>query len=150
MDEIKPDLDGLTPEAAAALIREAGSIDGAARRGHYPVGKFRRFARKHTLTAKSLDAYGNKEGYIYFARAVGTGFVKIGVAVDPWKRLGELQVGSHVPLRLDAIIWADDTVALERHFHAKFRKLRTRAEWFDFGTTAVSAVISDTPGRKSK
>ena len=52
--------------------------------------------------------------------------VKIGKAIDPEKRLSELQVGNCVPLELVATLDSDE----EEHLHNRFAKLRVLGEWF--------------------
>lgn len=146
---------GLTPESAAALIREHGSIDRAAVAGGFPIGAFRRFCRKHRLTARNLGSWGvgrkNAAGSVYWIRAVGTPAVKVGIALDPYERLQHLQVGSHLDLRLEATVYADDATALERYWHQRLQHRRIRAEWFDLGSHAVSAVLmGDIPKGKLK
>lgn len=59
---------------------------------------------------------------------VGHGFVKIGKAVDVWKRLDQLQVGN--PYKLELVEWLLGDV--ERIFHVELADLRVRGEWFKY------------------
>jgi hypothetical protein len=61
------------------------------------------------------------------------GYCKIGMAVDPLKRMGDLQVANPHPL---SMVWAGgvttaqpDSVT-ERQLHAHFAAKRVRGEWF--------------------
>jgi hypothetical protein len=64
---------------------------------------------------------------IYFIRSGD--FVKIGHCVrDPIRRLGKLQVGN--PMTLELIAMADGDREEERNWHARFRTLHVRGEWF--------------------
>jgi hypothetical protein len=55
------------------------------------------------------------KGFIYFIRRGWNGPIKIGWALDPWRRLGELQIGSATRLRLIGI-WPG-TMADEHELH---------------------------------
>jgi hypothetical protein len=54
--------------------------------------------------------------------------VKIGQAVDPFKRLVELQCGNPLELHLHSVMLA--TPITERGLHHKWRDKRTAGEWF--------------------
>jgi hypothetical protein len=68
------------------------------------------------------------KGFIYFIRRGWNGPIKIGWALDPWRRLGELQIGSATRLRLIGI-WPG-TMADEHELHKQLAEHRTRGEWF--------------------
>jgi len=59
------------------------------------------------------------------------GFVKIGIATDPEKRLGELQVGSPFNLWIRDKARPDNALTVERFLHDKFEKYHMRGEWYD-------------------
>ena len=64
--------------------------------------------------------------------------VKIGIAVDPHKRLKQLQTGSSAELRLLGIIGFDsqaDARYVERILHKKCGEHSVRGEWFAFDPT---------------
>jgi|GEM_PF-2445693 len=86
---------------------------------------------------------------VYFIQSGGDGGpVKIGVAVDPLRRLAMLQKGSANDLRLLAII-SGDAVA-EAELHTRFAHLRARGEWFSFSGELVDFVSKLTPYVKAK
>jgi hypothetical protein len=67
-------------------------------------------------------------------------FVKIGQAVDPNKRLTELQVGTPEKLKILAIIPKMGSV--ERFCHKKFKHLHSRGEWFKY-TEEIDSFIEE-------
>lgn len=58
------------------------------------------------------------------------GRVKIGLAIDPQKRLRQLQTGSSSKLRILATLPGDRED--EQHLHKMFRAERRQGEWFEF------------------
>lgn len=65
---------------------------------------------------------------IYLVKAVGTQYVKIGVASNPIARIRGLQTGMPTDLTiLAAAYWPDSN---ERRLHRVLRQYRTRGEWF--------------------
>lgn len=64
----------------------------------------------------------------YFVQSVGGGLIKIGRAIDPWKRLKHLNTCSPEELRLLAIMDGEDWP--EACVHAQFARDRVRGEWF--------------------
>lgn len=69
-----------------------------------------------------------QEKMIYFIQANDGGPIKVGYAVDPQKRLTEIQRMSPVPLRILATIngYRKDEALL----HRRFASLRLHGEWF--------------------
>lgn len=65
---------------------------------------------------------------LYFIQRGETGPIKIGVAVDPMKRLLELQTGNAEKLRLLGAV--PGSRKLEAKLHRHFRLLRLEGEWF--------------------
>lgn len=67
---------------------------------------------------------------IYFIQAEGVGHIKIGFtdSEDAMVRLGMLQVGSPVPLRLLGTI--PGTTTDEKDFHRRFASAKVHGEWF--------------------
>jgi hypothetical protein len=65
---------------------------------------------------------------VYFIEAVGSGYIKIGVARSVSKRLGIMQIGCPFPLRLLAT--CEGGITREREIHRKFNELSFRGEWF--------------------
>ena len=71
--------------------------------------------------------------YVYFIQAMGTDLLKIGMAVNPSKRLAELQTASPHSLILNAIVPFNtrlEAVCYERRLHGLFKSLHIRGEWF--------------------
>lgn len=61
------------------------------------------------------------------------GPIKIGVAMDPDKRLKVLQIGNHLELKLIAVIPCNGrkrAFELERILHYELKGLKIRGEWF--------------------
>jgi hypothetical protein len=75
---------------------------------------------------------------VYFVQAQALGLIKIGVAVDPKIRLGDLQCGSPDALAMLGVIWSEDAQGLEGSLHRRFRDHRRHGEWF----APVPALIS--------
>lgn len=67
--------------------------------------------------------------FIYFIRAEGTGFVKIGKTLNPWQRQLELQTSNPHKLTLLCAV-LDQTGTGEAELHKRFQSLRERGEWF--------------------
>lgn len=66
---------------------------------------------------------------VYYVRCGGAGgLIKIGKAVDPRKRLSQLQTGSGETLTLLAV--EPGGLDVERRRHRQFRAYRVRGEWF--------------------
>jgi hypothetical protein len=66
---------------------------------------------------------------VYYIRCAGAaGLIKIGTAVDPRKRLSQLQTGSGETLTLLAV--EPGGLDVERRRHRQFRAYRVRGEWF--------------------
>lgn len=65
---------------------------------------------------------------VYFIQGEDEGPIKIGVALDPEKRVAELQTG--YPYRLRLLRVATGGYALESALHRAFRAARTFGEWF--------------------
>lgn len=77
-------------------------------------------------------------GFIYFVEAVGTNRIKIGLAANVKKRVGELQVGCPVDLLL--LGFCSGSLFRERETHRRFDHLRHRGEWFE-GTADLRLFI---------
>lgn len=66
--------------------------------------------------------------------------VKIGLAVDPVRRLACLQTGSPVALKL---LWhTQGGPALEGALHKRFAKYRIHGEWFDFRRLSALDLVA--------
>lgn len=78
---------------------------------------------------KKLAAAPNSDCYVYFITDGEA--IKIGKSNRPKARLAGLQTSHHKPLRILALVPAKPED--EREYHAKFRHLRIRGEWFQDG-----------------
>ncbi len=77
---------------------------------------------------------------VYAIEGAGTGLIKLGRAIDPAKRLRELQVGSPVQLRLLAS--APETLRrTESALHRTFASSRSHGEWFRLTDEDASAAV---------
>lgn len=65
---------------------------------------------------------------LYFIEAAN-GYIKIGLSVNPTRRLRTLQSNSPIALRLLGVI-AGSTVFEERRIHDLFASQRQHGEWF--------------------
>jgi Meiotically Up-regulated Gene 113 (MUG113) protein len=71
---------------------------------------------------------------VYFIQCNGDdGPVKIGIAVDPNRRLSELRIGCPYPMRLLGVGAFPDADLAERALHARFHNARIHGEWFKCG-----------------
>lgn len=77
---------------------------------------------------------------VYFIRDENNN-VKIGHAIDPWKRLQDLQVAS--PGTLEIIRIVDGGQKVEAWLHRRFAEYRLRGEWFDFRGEMLSVIPPD-------
>ena len=77
---------------------------------------------------------------IYAVEAVGTGYVKFGVAVDMRKRIEMLQIGC--PFELMVLAQCDGGRKEEREIHIRLIDAKHRGEWFRLDDS-VKAVIAD-------
>lgn len=77
-------------------------------------------------------------GYIYFIRAGRTPWVKIGWALDPEKRLGELQTGN--PHKLHLIGYLPGTQRDETGWHYRHAHNGRRGEWFPLTVELREAI----------
>lgn len=75
---------------------------------------------------------------IYVVEAVGHGFYKFGVAVNPVSRLSELQVGCPFELRLIASV--DWPHHYEATIHDFLKQRHIRGEWFRDGVQTMLAI----------
>ena len=93
-------------------------------------------------TTVSVIARAKKDGgsgFVYFVQGRKGGPVKIGYAVDPQRRLGNMSTGSPVPLKLLAAIPGDRN--LEADLHRFFGVGRLHGEWFRAKTFGLFNLI---------
>lgn len=83
---------------------------------------------------------------IYFIRDEASGHLKIGYAVDPWRRLSKIQ--SDTPARVDIVAIEDGGVDREAELHLQFSHARSRGEWFRPADDLVAYVALLGPPQK--
>jgi hypothetical protein len=83
---------------------------------------------------QSLNDFEVPEGfpdmYVYAIREKGTGNIKLGISVDPERRLRDLQTGNSNELELVAYVKAKNRFADETALHKKASGHHIRGEWF--------------------
>ncbi len=85
----------------------------------------------------AYQAANDRQRYVYFV-AGETGPIKIGVAVNPQKRLSGLQTSHPIPLAILAL--TPGGVDLEREYHERFAEHRLRGEWFDRAPAIIAEI----------
>lgn len=81
-------------------------------------------------------------GYVYFiTREPFDGKVKIGMSVNPIRRLATLQTGNHEKLVARHVFESPDYKTLERTLHQLCAGSRARGEWFDMSWEDLTALI---------
>lgn len=85
-----------------------------------------------------MTAGSGAAGHVYVIGEPGSSIVKIGFSKAPEKRLWFLQVGSPVPLSLQATFEGDQS--LEAELHRFFGAHHVRGEWFRLGDNPVEEV----------
>lgn len=77
---------------------------------------------------------------VYFITCRELGFVKIGIAYNPFARLATLQTAFPLDLRVEALF--QGAGKREREFHKQFAEHRVRGEWFR-ACPAIEALIAE-------
>lgn len=73
--------------------------------------------------------------HVYFITDARRSSVKIGIAVDPERRLLDLQAGNHTTLRLDLVLYFQEVGAAGRYedaLHQQFAAYWKHREWFQY------------------
>lgn len=95
-----------------------------------------------SLTAQTSVVPGPRQKrleQVYAIRDRKTRHVKIGLSVDPAKRLSSLRTGS--PTGMDLLWTGPGGRPLEQHLHKRFADRHVRGEWFDLsGWDAVEII----------
>lgn len=68
--------------------------------------------------------------YVYLIECPALGTTKIGKAVNPETRLGQLQTGNPARLRLFHVILSDDPFRLESMLHSRYKGQHVFLEWY--------------------
>ncbi len=96
-----------------------------------------------TYAAKGSGGF-TEPGYVYFIQGADDGPIKIGFTRgDPGHRLGELQGGSPISLRLLAFTFA--SLGKEQALHECFSKHRLHGEWFTPAADLLAYIRSIPP-----
>lgn len=89
-----------------------------------------------------------KAAYVYFIQEGDDGPIKIGIAFDPFQRLGNMQVGNSRPLKL--LHCLSDHGATEGRIQGIFEDSHLRGEWYnptDDLLTFIADIKTKTDGR---
>ena len=79
---------------------------------------------------------------VYFVTCREANAVKIGSSLEPRARLGEIQWGCPLELKLEAVLPGNQEE--EFAFHVRFSDLRLRGEWFTINEM-IEAIIAANP-----
>ena len=86
------------------------------------------------MRSVSLSSPKRASNYIYFIRAMGTPYVKVGISNNVERRLATLQTGNHEELRLVTVIGPYDKPGtarvLEARIHVALCFEHVRGEWY--------------------
>lgn len=93
------------------------------------------------LRAKAKKVRAKRRGQKHYVYAISDGAcVKIGRAIDPQKRLADLQVANPSRLKLEAKIECPrfgDASRLEKKLHRACERYHIRGEWFELDAMCV-------------
>jgi hypothetical protein len=79
-----------------------------------------------------------------YAIVAGEGPIKIGVSVDPLKRLPQLQTNQPQRLSIVYAVRVADPYAVERAAHARLKPRRAQGEWFNINRDeAIEAIDAE-------
>ena len=103
-------------------------------------------------TNKRIRKCNMKPGYLYLIEQEQTGFFKIGVSINPEKRLNQLKTSSPTELKLITKIYTNDMYTLEKLFHKLFvrknstlgegKKWKNNREWFFLNLNDINYIKS--------
>lgn len=98
--------------------------------------------RKHAASAMQLDPAvekpdGRKKLYLISSGDA----VKIGVSIEPEKRLDELQVGNDSELELVKTWDPEDALEAERNIHKRLLENKRQGEWFSIDDTSLNGLV---------
>lgn len=86
------------------------------------------------------DPLPQRAGYVYLLKTQGV--YKIGLSVNPTRRLGEIQPAYPFPVELIHTIETEDMMALEADLHARFASQRLNGEWFELSPADLEYIKS--------
>lgn len=109
---------------------ETGSIVCATcckiRRGRAELDELRRLWVRGDIFV--YQRHMQSDGYCYFVHARCTPMIKIGMSLDPEKRIYDLRNMSPLPLRVIGLFQGGRS--LEKHLHEQLHEHRAHGEWF--------------------
>jgi hypothetical protein len=82
-----------------------------------------------------------REGFVYFAQAVKSGFIKIGFSILPPRRIANLQTASFERLRL--VSYLRGTMRTESELHKRFAAHRLIGEWYRPNGPVLRLIYND-------
>lgn len=84
------------------------------------------------------DDFNPYKGYVYFIAEEDNQRIKIGFAMNPYKRIKQLQTGNSKTLKILKIIPGDQKV--ERAYHKHFAMYKQRGEWFQLSEEILAFI----------
>lgn len=85
-----------------------------------------------------LPEHKGKRQYVYIIKNLDTGNIKVGVGVNPIKRLEQLQTGSDSELSLVYTSFlCSNAFSIEKEVHKHFKDKHVRGEWFKISEKEV-------------
>lgn len=83
-----------------------------------------------------------KKGFLYLIRDEFTAYIKIGISLNPNKRIKELQTGNSNQLTLLYSIQTEYYMKLESTLHRHYKYLNITNEWFDLSINELNEIES--------
>ncbi len=83
-----------------------------------------------------------RKGFLYLIRDEFTGYIKIGISLNPNKRIKQLQTGNSHELNLIYNIQTEYYIKLELILHRYYKHLNIYNEWFDLTITELNEIES--------
>ncbi len=81
------------------------------------------------------------QGFVYLIKYGESNLYKVGLSIDPSRRLQQLQKSSPESLKLLGTIKTDDMVKLEAYFHTLYSSSRHTREWFRLDENQVAEFM---------
>lgn len=83
----------------------------------------------------------NPDGYIYFIKAKGHNFYKLGVSSNPQKRICDID--SYLPFDLEilSIHFIKDVYNIEENISRNIKQHKIRREWYELSVDQAKAIM---------
>lgn len=101
--------------------------------------------RKLYTHQEDLFDYRVPGGNVYIIQLGDTDIYKIGISIDPDKRLKQLQSKSPIPLNLLWTNFGHDYKSIEKFIHYWFKDKRVRGEWFKLSSEDILYITETYP-----